>query len=130
MFCFISMDHRLSLLYCVCAKSLQSRLTVCDPVDVAGQSPLAIRFSRREYWSGLPIPSPGDLPYLGIESRSLNNPALAGWFFTTSPTWEVVQFFNDWLYYIQGECSCTFFLIFFPLLMLYSLAHSIEHTTK
>ena len=39
-------------------------------------------FPRQEYWSGLPFPSPGDLPNLGIESRS---PILADGFFTTEP---------------------------------------------
>ena len=37
---------------------------------------------RQEYWSGLPFPSPGDLPNLGIEPMS---PAVAGGFFTTEP---------------------------------------------
>ena len=41
-------------------------------------------FSRQEYWSGLPFPSPGDLPDPGIEPGSLTFPALAGRFFTTS----------------------------------------------
>jgi len=39
-------------------------------------------FPRQEYWSGLPFPSAGDLPYPGIEPTS---PALAGRFFTTEP---------------------------------------------
>ena len=34
---------------------------------VARQAPLSIEFSRQEYWSGLPFPSPGDLPNPGIE---------------------------------------------------------------
>ena len=42
-------------------------------------------FSRQEYWSGLPFPTPGDLPNPGIESVSL---ALTGEFFTTASTWE------------------------------------------
>ena len=37
---------------------------------VACQAPLLVEFSRQEYWSGLPFPSPGDLPDLGIESMS------------------------------------------------------------
>ena len=45
-------------------------------------------FSRQEYWSGLPCPSPGDLPDLGIKPMSLLSPALAGGFFTTSATQE------------------------------------------
>ena len=39
-------------------------------------------FSRQEYWSGLPFPSPGDFPDPGIEPMS---PALVGEFFTTEP---------------------------------------------
>ena len=38
---------------------------------VAQQSPLSMEFSRQEYWSGLPFPSPGDLPSLGVELRCL-----------------------------------------------------------
>ena len=37
------------------------------PVDSSHQAPLSMGFSRREYWSGLPFPSPGDLPESGIE---------------------------------------------------------------
>ena len=38
---------------------------------VAHQAPLPMEFSRQEYWSGLPIPPPGDLPNPGIEPVSL-----------------------------------------------------------
>ena len=37
---------------------------------VAYKAPLSVEFSRQEYWRGLPIPSPGDLPDPGIEPRS------------------------------------------------------------
>ena len=37
-----------------CAKSLQSRLTLGNPTDLAHQTPLSVGFSRQEYWSGLP----------------------------------------------------------------------------
>ena len=37
---------------------------------VAFQAPLSVGFSRQEYWSGFPFPSPGDLPDSGIEPRS------------------------------------------------------------
>ena len=37
---------------------------------VAYKVPPSMEFSRQEYWSGLPIPSPGDLPDRGIEPRS------------------------------------------------------------
>ena len=44
--------------------------TFCDPWTVAHQAPLSMGFSRQEYWSGLPFPSPGDLPNPGIKPRS------------------------------------------------------------
>ena len=40
------------------------------PRTAAHQAPLSKRFSRQEYWSGLPCPSPGDLPNPGIKPRS------------------------------------------------------------
>ena len=48
----------------------QSCPTLWDPWTVAHQTPLSMGFSRQEYWSGLPFPSPGDLPDPGIEPRS------------------------------------------------------------
>ena len=52
------------------------------PWTVAYQAPLSVGFCRQEYWSGLPFPSPGDLPNSGIEPTS---PALVGRFFITEP---------------------------------------------
>ena len=115
----IRIFHKLfSYLYAAAAKSLQSCLTLCDPIDgsppgclvpgilqartlewvaisfsnvwkwkvkvkspsrvwlfatpwtAAHQAPPSMGFSRQEYWSGLPFPSPGDLPDPGIEPRS------------------------------------------------------------
>ena len=40
------------------AKSLQSCLTMCDPIDGSPPAPLSLGFSRQEQWSGLPFPSP------------------------------------------------------------------------
>ena len=48
------------------------------PWTVAHQAPLSLGFSRQEYWSGMPFPSPGYLPNPGIEPESLSSPALAG----------------------------------------------------
>ena len=42
-------------------------LTIVTPLTVARQAPLPIEFPRQEYWSGLPFPSPEDLPNPGIE---------------------------------------------------------------
>ena len=50
-----------------------------NPWIVAHQAPLSMGFPWQEYWSGMPFPSPGDLPGLGIEPAS---PAMAGGFFT------------------------------------------------
>ena len=52
----------------------------------ARQVPLCMEFSRQEYWSGLPFPTPGDLPDPGIKPTFLPSPALAGRFFTTGIT--------------------------------------------
>ena len=57
------------------------------PWTVAHQAPLSMEFSREEYWSGLPFPSPRDLLESEIEpAASLGLPALAGRFFTTGPS--------------------------------------------
>ena len=48
---------------------VQSCPTLSDPGTVAHQAPLSMEFSRQEYWSELPFPSPGDLPDPGIEPR-------------------------------------------------------------
>ena len=58
------------------------------PWTVAHHAPLSLGFSRQEYWSRLPLPSPGDLPDPGIEPAYLASPALASGFFTTRTIWE------------------------------------------
>ena len=50
-------------------KSL-SHVRPCDPWTVAHRAPLSMEFFRQEYWSGLPFPSPGDLPNPGVEPGS------------------------------------------------------------
>ena len=57
---------------------------------VARQAPLSMGFSRQEYWSELPFPTPGDIPNPRIEPVSLMTPALAGGFVTTSASWEAL----------------------------------------
>ena len=49
-------------------------------------------FFRQQYWSGLPFPTPGDLPNPGIKSVSLASLALTGTLFTTSTTWPTPVF--------------------------------------
>ena len=58
---------------CVCVLITQLCLTLCDPMDCSPhglQAPLPMEFSRQEHWSGLPFPSPGDLPHPGIKPKS------------------------------------------------------------
>ena len=52
---------------CVCSDVSDSLI----PWTVAHQDPLSMEFSRQEYWSGLPFPTPGDLPDPGTEPTSL-----------------------------------------------------------
>ena len=80
----ISVHHQETLKCCchfVVFLVTQSCPALCDAKTVAHQAPLFIEFSRQEYWSGLPFPSPGDLPDPGIKPGS---PVLAGGFFTPS----------------------------------------------
>ena len=58
---------------------------------VACQAPMSMGFPRQEYWSGLPCPSPGNLPDPGTVPMSLMPPALAGRFFTASAMWEALR---------------------------------------
>ena len=52
---------------CVCVWIIQSSMTLCHPMDYSPPGSSAMGFSRQEYWSGLPFPTPGDLPDPGIE---------------------------------------------------------------
>ena len=55
----------------LCMLITQSCPTLCDSMDyIARQAPLSMGFSRQEYWSGLPFPSPGNPSKPGIEPRS------------------------------------------------------------
>ena len=88
---------------CVCCRIGRVQLFV-NLWTIACQASLFMRFSRQEYWSGLPGPPPGDLPEPGIEPESLVSPALAGGFFTTRATWEAI-------------CVYSFLKIFFSIIV-------------
>ena len=66
--------HALSIIALfLCSLVCVTQSVVSDsatPRTIAHQAPLSMGFSRQEYWSGLPFPSPGDLPDLGIEPGS------------------------------------------------------------
>ena len=71
-------------------KSLSRFQLFATPWTVAYQVPPSMEFSRQEYWSGLPFPSPGDLPDPGIEPRS---PALQAEALLSEPPGE-----DRWVY--------------------------------
>ena len=64
---------------------MDTKETSSYPRTVACQAPLSMGLSWQEYWSGLPFPSPGNLPDSGIKPTSPESPALAGRFFTPEP---------------------------------------------
>ena len=65
---------------CIC-KSVKVKVfaplcpTLCNPMDCTCQAPLPMEFSRQEYWSQLPFPSPGDLPNPGLLQCRLSLPS-------------------------------------------------------
>ena len=99
----------------------QSCLTLCDPWIVAHQAPPSMGFSRQEYSSGLPFPSPGYLPDSGIEPRSptfqadafnlcttrealaTTNDFTVSTFFLPSPVYHVVGIIQ---YFSFSDLSC------------------------
>ena len=80
------------------ANSLQSCLTLCDPMGCSppGSSVHGILQARILEW--VAVPSSGDLPDPGIEPMSLMSPALAGGFFTTIAIWEAQDILYDVTY--------------------------------
>ena len=73
------------LFHTTCCVELSMGSNSVTPWTVAHQAFLSMRFSRQEYWSGLPFPTPWDLPNPRIKPSSPASPALAGRFFTTEP---------------------------------------------
>ena len=69
------------------------------PWTVVYQAPLSMEFSRQKYWSGLPFPSPEDLPDPGIKPRS---PTLQA---DALPSEPPGNFFSDWRTTIIGYCT-------------------------
>ena len=55
---------------------------------IAYQAPLPMKFSRQEYWSGMPFPTPGDFPNPVIDPGSLGSPAVSRGCFITHATWK------------------------------------------
>ena len=68
------------------------------PRTIAHQAPLSMEFSRREYWSGLPFSTPGDLPDPGIETECLCVSCIGRWILYHYVTWEVLIYILKLLY--------------------------------
>ena len=81
-------ENKIAPSYSMRARLLQSCPTLFTPWTVAHQAPLSMGFSRHEYWSGLPFPSPEHRPDPGIQPTS---PARAGELFTTEPPGKPTQ---------------------------------------
>ena len=77
------LQHGEILIMCMCMLSHSAVSNSATPWTVALQTPLSMKISKQEYWSGLPFPTPGDLPNPRIETMSL---ALASRFLTTVPS--------------------------------------------
>ena len=71
------------------------------PWTTAHQAPLSMGFTRQEYWSGVPFPSPGDLPSPGIE---LASPALHEYSLPAEPHSTSLPWLRRWL--SGKECAC------------------------
>ena len=78
------------------------------PWTVAYQAPSSMEFSRQEYWSGLPFPSPGDLPDPGIEPRS---PALQTDALPSEPPGKPSWIHKSYNFYISEKCSASVILL-------------------
>ena len=97
---------------CICV-SHSVMFNSATPRTTAHQAPLSMGFSRQEYWSRLPFPSPGDLSKSGIEPQVS---CIAGWFFTVWGTREFYISLNlrfsvklwlpRWLSGKESACQC------------------------
>ena len=86
---------------CVCAQLLSCVQFFTIPWTVANQTLLSMKFSRQEYWSGLP----GDLPNPGIEPECSASPALACRFFTLEPSGKPTYIFWSGVSFpTPGDC--------------------------
>ena len=83
---------------CVHAESLQSRPTLCDPVDNSLPSCCIHGILESRILEWVIGPPPGDLPDSRIEPLSLMYPELARGFFTTSATWEILTYVHICIY--------------------------------
>ena len=103
------MQHIYTMEYLCSCLLAQSCLILSDPMDCSHQAPLSMGFFRREYWSGLPFPLPGDLPDPGIKAKSPTSPALADGFFTTESPGKPITNINIGNFYLWDRICVNYF---------------------
>ena len=86
---------------------------------VTCQAPLSMGFSRQEYWSGLPFPSPEELPNPGIEPRS---PTLQADALPSEPLGKPDTYGSMYRYFIPFHCQIIFYYMNIPYLVIHSLS--------
>ena len=96
------------------------------PWTIVHQATLSVEFSREEYWSGLPFPSPGNLPDSGIEPRSLTlqadslpseplgKPIKVKWALRVEHSFNRFSVFMKWNTREFSLCLCVFSFVSFP----------------
>ena len=109
---------------CLVAQSCRLSVT---PWTVSLQAPLSMGLSRQEYWSGLPFPSPGDLPNPGIEPTSTMSSALADGFYTTDAPEKPLTDLHVMLLLVRKNILLPFCYVFYMphfifLLLLFSVS--------
>ena len=93
--------------HCCCCLVVQSCLTLCNPMHCSLPGFSVHGIFQEEYWSGLPFPSPGDLPNPGIKSMS---PELTGKFFITEPPGKPHIYIHTYIHiYIWTMWICYLF---------------------
>ena len=90
---------------CVCAQSLSPVWFLATPMDCSPPNSSVHGISQKEYWKRLPFPTPQDLPDSGIESATLESPALTGRFFTTEPLGKHVYQGRGYITGCQADCN-------------------------
>ena len=95
---------------CCCCFSLRVMFSSLGPqaLAVAHQAPLSMGIPSQEFWSGLLLPSPGDLPDAGTEPTSLASPALAGGLFATEPPGKPTEL-HEMVYRLADSNNTLFF---------------------
>ena len=98
---FFKMKVKMKVKVKVKVKSLSRVRLFATPWTVAYQAPLSMGFSRQGYWSGLPFPSPGDLPDPGIKPRS---PTLQAEALPSEPPGKPIYSLTTYLFILNCFC--------------------------